>query len=217
MPSLEDVSQIPILEPTYRLELEKEDEEELRGLVILAEIKNVLHFRIYSKDHRILVDTDENRLKGTSKGVGDLKKTIGELKKDIGALAGIIEALEKARDSEKASKKAVVAEDRPQEDDDHRGLSQEGTGRQRKIPQDGGVDRGLQEASQGLWPPPMPTEDEKQRVFGMVMSIVGPIQLHGEAIIADLRERFARRSPRRSSRSSAPRRSGASAGPAVSS
>jgi multidrug efflux pump subunit AcrB len=49
----------------------------------------------------------------------------------------------------------------------------------------------LKQKLKGFWPPNEISEAEKKAVVAKVNSIIGPIHLEGEAIIADLRERFA--------------------------
>ena len=52
-----------------------------------------------------------------------------------------------------------------------------------------------QEQLEGLWPPHVPSKAEKAEVVAKVKALIGRIDLSGEAIIADLRERFAMEVP----------------------
>ena len=64
IPALKDVSEIP----TGR-----------KGLIIVAAVRNILHFRIFDGDGKLLVDTNEKRLPEQARQIGDLRKQIAGL------------------------------------------------------------------------------------------------------------------------------------------
>jgi hypothetical protein len=64
MSSLNDVSGIPI---------------EGKGLIIVAVVNHVLHFRIFDSDGRMVVDTDEQRLTELAQQIEDLRKQLEDL------------------------------------------------------------------------------------------------------------------------------------------
>ena len=64
MPSVNDVSGIPT---------------EGRNLVIVADVNNVLHFRIFERDGRMGVDTDETKLKNETGQINDLRDQLKRL------------------------------------------------------------------------------------------------------------------------------------------
>ena len=64
MSSLNDVSGIPT---------------EGKNLIIVAAVNNVLHFRIFDGDGKVVVDTDEKRLTGQARQIEDLKKQLESL------------------------------------------------------------------------------------------------------------------------------------------
>jgi SIR2-like domain len=47
-----------------------------KGLIIVAVVKNVLHFRIFDDDGRMVVDTDEQRLTKQARQIEDLRKQL---------------------------------------------------------------------------------------------------------------------------------------------
>jgi hypothetical protein len=49
-----------------------------KNLVILAEVRSVLHFRIFADGKRV-VDTDENQLPGKARQIAELKSRVGDL------------------------------------------------------------------------------------------------------------------------------------------
>jgi len=62
--SLNDVSRIPT---------------EGKNLIIVAAVNNVLHFRIFGGDAKVVVDTDEKRLTGQAQQIKDLRKQLESL------------------------------------------------------------------------------------------------------------------------------------------
>ena len=64
MSSLNDVSGIPT---------------EGKDLIIVAAVNNVLHFRIFDGDGKVVVDTDEQRLTEQAQQIGDLRKKLESL------------------------------------------------------------------------------------------------------------------------------------------
>ena len=64
MSSLNDVSGIPT---------------EGKNLIIVAAVNNVLHFRIFDGDGKVVVDTDEKRLTEQARQIEDLRKQLESL------------------------------------------------------------------------------------------------------------------------------------------
>ena len=64
MYSLNDVSAIPT---------------EGKDLIIVAEVNNVLHFRIFDGNGKRVVDTDEQRLTEQARQIKDLRKQLASL------------------------------------------------------------------------------------------------------------------------------------------
>ena len=50
-----------------------------KDLVIVADVRGVLHFRIFEGDGRIFVNTDESRLTAKAGPIADLKKQLANL------------------------------------------------------------------------------------------------------------------------------------------
>jgi multidrug efflux pump subunit AcrB len=119
MPGLADKTELPIeiLEKSW-------DKKKNGKLVVLADVNHILHIRIFSREGRIIVDTNERRLKDKAPEIKALRTQI-----------------------------------------------------------------------ERLWPPHEPTKVEKAKVVGTVKRLIGRIDLTGEAIIADLRLRFAKEVP----------------------
>jgi hypothetical protein len=61
MSSLNDVSAIPT---------------EGKDLIIVAAVNNVLHFRIFDGDGKVVVDTDEQRLRKKARQIEGLRKQL---------------------------------------------------------------------------------------------------------------------------------------------
>ena len=172
MASLKSASELPVERPE-KTKTEKENEK----LVVLADINHVLHIRIFNRDGRIIVDTNENRLKGTPKDSVILRKDIEALKKDIGAL--------KNSKGVEALKKAAATED---------GLKRDLATNEIALEKAQAIEA-LVKSLAGLWPPHESSKAEKARVVAAVKALIGTIHLEGEAIIADLRQRFAKEVP----------------------
>src|SRR5262249_16714279 len=47
-----------------------------KGLVVVAEVKGVLHFRMFDRDGKMVVDTDETELKAKAGPIADLRKRL---------------------------------------------------------------------------------------------------------------------------------------------
>ena len=50
-----------------------------KNLIIVAAVKNVLHFHIFDGDGKMIVDTDEKRLTGQARQIENLKKQLESL------------------------------------------------------------------------------------------------------------------------------------------
>ena len=50
-----------------------------KDLIIVAAVNNVLHFRIFDGDGKVVVDTDEQRLTEQARQIEDLRKQLGSL------------------------------------------------------------------------------------------------------------------------------------------
>ena len=50
-----------------------------KNLIIVADVQNVLHFRIFDADGKRVVDTDENQLPGKAPQIADLKSLLNNL------------------------------------------------------------------------------------------------------------------------------------------
>ena len=71
IPNLKDRSGLPVEQPE-KSRVENQNDK----LVVLADINHVLTFRDLHRDGRIIVDTNEQRLKGTPKSAAELKTEI---------------------------------------------------------------------------------------------------------------------------------------------
>jgi multidrug efflux pump subunit AcrB len=173
-------------------ELPVEDSEKARDktkndkLVVLADIDHVLHFRIFNREGRIIVDTDEVRLKGTRKDSKGIRKDIEALTTEIPLAWRYAKALEKDRAEKKVIDKAKG---------DAKAL-EEDLAKNEKSLQTALALEDLEEHDLAtMWPPHEPSKAEKAEVVTKVKAIIGLIHLSGEKIIADLRYRFAKEVP----------------------
>jgi Leucine-rich repeat (LRR) protein len=64
MPSVNDISDIPRIG---------------KNLIVVASVRDVLHFRIFAVDGKVAVDTDETRLTGQAQPIKDLRKQLQSL------------------------------------------------------------------------------------------------------------------------------------------
>ena len=149
MNSLKDAQQIPA---------------SAKNLVILAQVNNAFHLRIFDAEGKRIVDTDEYQLKETRRPVGAFKKKNEHLWMS-----------RELSDSEKVQAIDAIS------------LV---VGKTRSLPI-----LSLRKLMEGSWGSSEIPGDKKEKVIARIMALTGPIRLHGEAIIADLRERFAIRVP----------------------
>ncbi len=175
-----DKSELPIEGSEKARDKTKNDK-----LLVLADIDHVLHIRIFNREGRIIADTNENRLKGTSKSREALENDIATLNKDIKFVENDIAALGKSSDVE-ALKKARTSGDSLKND---RAFSEKALAKAKVI------EALKKEQLEGLWPPHAPSKAEKAEVVAKIKALIGRIDLRGEMIIADLRERFAKEVP----------------------
>jgi multidrug efflux pump len=131
-----------------------------KNKVVLALVDKVLHLRAFDSDGKMVVDTDERKLKDEGRPIDEFKK------RNKGWWSA-----RDLTDSEKIQAIDAITMV---------------VGKTRSIPI-----LSLRKQIEDKWGSSEIPEDEQQAVISRVSALVGPIRLHGEAIIADLRERFA--------------------------
>jgi multidrug efflux pump subunit AcrB len=168
--------------------------------VVLADIDHVLHIRIFNRVGRIIVDTTEDRLKGTrkdsvalEKDIEGFKKLIEEIKRDIPVLQQKVKELTNAKTSKEELK---VAEDALKIDQTALAKAEADLESSAKPLKMAIKLEALEKKIAGMWPPNNgPSKAEKSSVVASIKAIIGRIDLRGETIIADLRVRFAKEVP----------------------
>ena len=144
-----DKSELPIEESEKARDKTKNDK-----LVVLADIDHVLHFRIFNREGRIIVDTDENRLKGTPKNSKALRKDIESLETtEIARAQARIQDLEKAQ----ADRKEIATAK-----SDKKALEEDLAKNQTSLAKALEIEA-LEEQIAKMWPPYAPSQGRESR------------------------------------------------------
>jgi multidrug efflux pump subunit AcrB len=195
IPAATDRGVLPIEGPEPRGEGKKPNEKR----VVLADINHLLNIRIFNRDGRIIVDTNEVKLKGTPKDSVAINKDIESLKKELGVVRkeiqdrkkslGIVDWLGYTISYAPAVKKVDAALYKLWVTE--AGLLENLTKNEKSSTMAVAIEA-LKKQIESDWPRTDLSKREKAEVVAAVKSMIGTIHLEGETIIADIRQRFAK-------------------------